>query len=225
MARINLATTSEDSSDTQDAESVPPEMQQHARDQIAWALETVNDESELQSVVNALAYILEMAGLEDEAETLLIETLNDTTAPYYFMAWVADLKEQAGDTDEALVWYRQAYDNSRGRYSRFRYGSTYLKKLIDLQPENKETIETDSLEILGELLSQPDAFAGGNYSRLDSLDSAYRDWNEEDTRAESLGKIRDLVHAACDRYPEKSEDEQHVRCTSFLSQPPSEVMM
>ena len=48
-----------------------------------------------------------------------------------------------------------------------------------LTPEDTETIETDSVEILDELLTFEDAFAGGNYSRLGQLDSAYRSWNED----------------------------------------------
>ncbi len=225
MALVDLATTPAQDADSEDSDFVPAEMQQHARDQIAWALETVDDQSELQSVVNALAYILEMAGLEDEAETLLIEKLSDTTAPYYFMAWVADLKEQAGETDQAVEWYRQAYDNSEGRYSRFRYGSTYLRKLMELQPESSEAIETDSLEILAELLGHSDAFAGGNFSRLNSLESAYQDWGEEQRDHDSIGKIRDFVHAACERYPEENKDDQYERCTSFLSLDSSSEMM
>ncbi len=217
LALVNLARVAAPASGSGEVAPVSAEVREHAEQQVAWALQTVEDGSELQSVVNTLAYILETAGMDDEAETLLIDTMDQTTAPYYFMAWVADLKQSSGDTDAAIEWYRKAYDNSRGRYSRFRYGSTYLGKLMDLQPQASDLIETDSLEILGELLGHDDAFAGGNYSRLNSLEVAYTEWNDEGEHDTSVVKIRDFVLASCDRYPEGSEAEQHERCTAFLS--------
>ena len=103
---------------------VPAELQDHVRSRVAWAVETVTDESELQTVVNTLAYMLEGADLVDEAETMLLEMMHRTTAPWYFMSWLGSLQEEAGDTEAALDWYRQAYDAAEGRYSRFRWGST-----------------------------------------------------------------------------------------------------
>ena len=77
--------------------------------------------------------------------------------------------------------------------------------------------EADSLEILDELLTFDDAFAGGNYSRLGQLETALREWNEEDGHLDTLERIRGLVHAACDRFPDDGEGSQRRRCASFLT--------
>ena len=201
-----------------DAEEVeiPASLQDHVRARTAWAIETVTDESELQTVVNTLAYLLESAGLSAEAEAMLLSKMNDTAAPYYFMSWIAGLKEDAGDEEAALEWYRRAYDASEGRYSRFRWGSTYLRRLMALSPESSERVEADSVEVLSELLTQEDAFAGGNYSRLDSLQAAYWTWSEEGDYDPVLARIRDYVHAACEEYPAEGEDSQQQRCHAFL---------
>ena len=225
LALVDLDRIMVPASDSAETGPASAEIQEHVRQQVSWALEAVHDGSELQSVVNTLAHILESAGMEDEAETLLVETMDETTAPYYFMDWVAELKERGGDSDAAIAWYRKAYDNSRGRYSRFRYGSTYLRKLMDLQPQAADIIENDSLEILGELLSHDDAFAGGNYSRLNSLESTYGEWNDNGEHDASLTKIRAFVQASCERYPEGSQDGQHQRCIEFLSPERSTEMM
>jgi len=142
--------------------------------------------------------------------------MGETTAPYYFMSWLASVKKNAEEPEEALLWYRKAYDSSRGRYSRLRWGSTYLRRLIEIAPEDGETIEAASLEILDELLGHDDAFAGGNHSRLGSLGKAYENWNENGAHDESVDRIRQHVHDACERYPDEGEDSQRSRSVAFL---------
>jgi hypothetical protein len=196
--------------------TVPTALQEHVRERVDWALETVTDESELQTVVNTLAYVLEAADLKDEAESMLLAKMHDTAAPYYFMSWIAGLKADAGDNEAAIEWYRRAYDASEGRYSRFRWGSTYLRRLMTLSPDASERIEADSLEVLTELLGHDDAFAGGNHSRLDGLQGAYWSWNEDGSHDLVVTRIRDHVHSACVRFPDDGTFSQQQRCETFL---------
>ena len=219
--KLELAALGDQWSAREDEYQVPGYLQDHARNQAAWAMETVADESELQSVVNTLAYLLEDAGLSDEAEAMLLEKMNDTVAPYYFMSWIAGLREEAGDTEAAIQWHRKAYDSATGRYSRFRWGSTYLRRLMILAPESTEKIEADSVEVLSELLSHPDAFAGSNHSRLVALEEAIRKWNQDGLREEEVSRIHDFVTSSCDRYPGKGVDSQRHRCETFLLPDPA----
>jgi len=198
-------------------EEPDPELQQHVRDRVAWAGEHVSGELELQSTMSTMAGLLDGVGLADEAEALMTERMDDARAPYYFMSWVAGMKNDAEKPEEALVWYRKAYDNARGRYSRFRYGSIYLRRAMDLAPEGTGAIEADSLEILSELLTFDDAFAGGNYMRLNQLESAYQGWNAEGDHDDLVGQLRDFVHAECGRYPAGDEESQQERCAAFLT--------
>ena len=57
-----MATTPAPASGSGEVAPVSAEVREHAEQQVAWALQTVEDGSELQSVVNTLAYILETAG-------------------------------------------------------------------------------------------------------------------------------------------------------------------
>jgi len=201
------------------------ELEQQVRERVTWASNEVTDEGELQATMNTMAYLLSSVGLEDEAEALLAARMNDTVAPYYFMSWMGSIKEDDGKIDEALVWYRKAYESSRGRYSRFRWGSMYLRHLLELAPDDTQTIQEHSTEILEELLALEDAFAGGNYSRLEGLEMGYQDWNESGEHSATLAELRDFVHDACARFPAEGEDSQRSRCSSFLvneSEPASE---
>jgi thiol-disulfide isomerase/thioredoxin len=195
---------------------VPAELQDHVRERIAWATEAVTDEGELQGVVNSMGGLMMSSGLEGEAETLLTQMMDKTEAPYYFMSWIGSIKKDADLPEEALVWYRKAYENSRGRYSRFRWGSTYLRQALELAPDDEMSIEAESLDILAELLALDDAFAGGNYSRLGQLEKAYQTWNDEGGHDEAVARIREYVHLACDRYPAEGEDSAQERCNGFL---------
>ena len=195
---------------------LPDELREDVRERIAWAGAAVTDQGELQAVMSTMAALLEEAELRDEAQTLLSDRLEDTVAPYYYMSWIAGMKREKGESQEALRWYRKAYDSASGRYTRFRWGSIYLRQRIALAPDDVETLESESLAILNELLSFDDAFAGGNYSRLRQLESALGEWNEGGRRQELIAALRDRVHSACDRYPEDGEDGQRRRCRAFL---------
>ena len=201
-----------------ETDQVPDELRDHVRDRIAWASETVTDQGELQAVMSTMAALLEEASLTGEAEALLSERLEDTLAPYYYMSWIAGMKREKGETEEALRWYRKAYDSATGRYTRFRWGSIYLRQRIQLAPEDSKTLADESLAILDELLTFDDAFAGGNYSRLEQLGSALAKWSEDGGNEDVIATLRDHVHASCDRYPEGGEDAQRSRCRAFLQQ-------
>jgi hypothetical protein len=202
-----------------DLEDATPseEVFERIRDRVKWATETITDESELQAVLNTLAHLLHEANLNDEAESLLAATLKDTRAPYYFMSWIASLKEEAGESALAIDWYRRAYESSHGRYSRFRWGSTYLRKLIALDADNLSLIEEQSVEVLQELLEFDEAFAGGNHSRLQRLAAAYEYWDDSSDRTAVTSRIRNLVQSECDRFPGVDEDSAQARCKAFLA--------
>jgi len=200
--------------------ALPPKLVAEVRRRVAWAVDTVTDPGELQTVLNTAAYLLEKVDLPDEAESLLIAHMEKAQAPWYFMGWVGGLREDAGATDEALDWYRKAHAAAVGRYTRFRWGSSYLRHLMKLTPDDETTIGADSERILAELLTLSDAFAHGNLYRLQQLDEAYREWNEDGSHAAIVEAVRAQVHAACDGFPDEGEDSQAERCRGFLGEKP-----
>ena len=216
LTELELGTAGEGESE-EAGPDLPAELVDHVRERIAWAGGAVSGDGELQAVMSTMAGLLEEASLGDEAQALLSERMGETVAPYYYMSWLAGMKREAGETEEALRLYRRAYDTATGRYSRFRYGSIYLRQRMKLDPEDAATLEAHSNEILDELLGLEDAFAGGNHSRLEQLAAAYGRWNDDGRHDALLARLRDRVHAACDRYPEGGDDAQRSRCRAFLA--------
>jgi hypothetical protein len=184
---------------------LPEELVAHVRERVAWAGETVTDEGELQAVMSSMVWMLEEIGDDEAASALLESRMDDTLAPYYFMSWLAGKKADAGDTEGAITWYRRAYDEAVGRYTRFRWGSTYLGELLELAPDDVARIEADSAEILAELLAHDDAFMLGNWSRLQTFGTNLEAWNEDGSHDATVAKVRDQVHAACDAFREPDD--------------------
>jgi thioredoxin-related protein len=211
-----------------DSEDDPPplsaELQQRIRDRIRWAGETVTDEDELQGVMNTMAGVLETAGLADEAKTLLSDKVAQTIAPYYFVSWLAYLEEDAGNIDEAVRLYREAWQGARAAGSEtgmtpFRWGSTYLRKAMSLTPDARKTITADGATILGDVLATPDAFAHSNWSRMQSLDAALDRWSEEDAlNTTAIDALRGQILSACGSFPDAGEDSAGERCLSLVDE-------
>lgn len=199
---------------------LPPlsdELVAHVRARVAAADAAVTDAGELQSAMNVMAGLLVNAGLEEDAKALVERRLNDAMAPHYYMSWMAEFAEDEGDTEEALAWARRAYDGAEGPYTRFQWGVNYLKDAMRLAPEDVDTVEQASNEVLSELLTLDDAFANRNWTRWQGLSKAYQSWGE-DGRGDAVARIRDTVLAACDRFAEGGgEDSPRARCSSFLA--------
>ena len=203
--------------------TVPADLQDHIREKVRWAGEAVRDEDEMQAVMSTMAGVLEEAGLASEAGTLLSERMSETTAPYYYQGWLASIEADAGRTDEAVKLYREAWQGAKispsgSKMSAFRWGSSYLRQAMKYTPDAAEAIAADADVVLSELLEGPDAFAGGNWSRLSGLGTALQQWEGEDqARAAVVSGIREKVREACDRFPDEGEESGGVRCRSFLS--------
>ncbi len=211
--RMDLARLAAEEEDS----PLPAALVDHVRERVAWAVGASKDGGEMQTLLNTAAAVLDDAGLPEEAQQLLADNLAGTEAPYYFMSWLASLKKEAGENDEAIDLYRQAWEGANGRYTRFRWGSNYLRQLMELTPERPETIEAAAREVLGELLTHGDAFALGNSLRLGQLERAFGAWNEDGEHDAVVESVRQLVSSACDGYPAEGEDSQQSRCREWLA--------
>ena len=197
---------------------LPAELVAHIRERIDWAGREVTEEGELQAVMSTMAGLLFNAGLFDEARTLLSDRMADTVAPYYYLSYLAQLEAETGSPDKAVGLYREAYATASGSMTRFRWGTTYLRQAMKLTPDSPR-IAPDARAIVGEMLASPDAFAGGNWARLQSLQSALDTWNTEGRRRTAVDALRADVAAACPRFPDDGDDSQRERCGSFLTPP------
>lgn len=206
---------------------VSPALQERVRARVRWASGLPHDEEEMQGRIDAMAGLLEEAGLESEAKQLLSEKLGEAAAPYYYTGWLAGIEARTGDKNDAIALYRQAWQGARQQGSGaamtpFRWGSNYLRQATKLTPEATDAIAADARIVLDDLLASPDAFSHGNWARLQSVGAALEQWQGADpARARVVEGIKAQVHAACDRFPAEGEDSAGARCRSFLAAAPA----
>jgi thioredoxin-related protein len=194
---------------------VPPEIIEQVKERVAWAEHEANEKFERHATINTATSLLTSAGLNDEAKELLLGELDRSVAPYYLMGWLSKLAEETGDKEQAIDWLQRAYDISKGRATRFQWGTSYLIGLMDLAPDNGERIESEAVEVLGELLALDDAFNGRNKSRLARLEKRLTSWNEDGSHDSRVTVIREKVRSACVDLPEASNERS--LCEQFLS--------
>lgn len=199
----------------------PDDLKARIHQKVLAANEAVTDEEVRQSLMSDLSWILQDAGMVQEAEELLTASMEQSVAPYYFMSDMADLVENDGRTEEAIRWYKQAYESTdaaaKGGMTRFRWGYSYLRALLRMMPADDATIQAESERVLGELLAHDDAFALGNKDRLNNLANAYNQWNEDGSHDATVQAIREFVAGYCANYSAEGEDSLQSRCQAFLA--------
>jgi hypothetical protein len=210
---------------------LPAELLDHLRERVRWAEARVTDEEEMQAVMNTMGGLLEDAGLVDETRALLSEKAASTVAPYYYTGWLAGLEADAGRAAESVALYRRAWQEARaaqeggpaGRMTPLRWGSTYLRQAMKQTPDATEAIAADLAQLLDDALAGPDAFAGGNWSRLEALGAALAAWRGAAgapvERTEIVATARDRVRAVCGGFEGGGEGSPAERCRSFLADP------
>jgi len=211
--------------DVPEGEEAPPAdaaLQERIRSRVRWAADTVTDEEELQGDINTMAGVLSRAGMVDDARQLLSDKGSATVAPYYYVSWQASLEEDAGHGPEAVRLYREAWQGARAAGSAagmtpLRWGATYLRKAMQLAPDDAAAIRTDGELILGDVLATSDAFAGGNWIRLQGIVKALDGWaKEQPARAEIAAALRARIESSCSALAADGDDSPGARCAALV---------
>ena len=193
---------------------LPPALLEQIRTTVSRVDAETSDPYARQAAVNAAAGIYWEAGLNEDANRLLVAELEKSTTPYYFMLDLAELAKKEGHKDEAVQWLARAYEGARGPATRFQWGSSYLLGLIEMTPENSQAIEKVGLEVLGELDDSPDAFYQRTRLRLEQLSTKLLDWGKTGDRSKVIESLRNRAGEICRGMPEG--DEGRPSCEGFL---------
>ena len=166
-----------------------------------------------QSVISQISYIYRKANLMDNARTLLLAELDKSSSPYYFMSSLSLLAEETGNIEEAIDWSRKAFESSRGAATRFQWGASYVRTLIRLSPDDRDTIMAVSMNLFDVLQDGHEVFAGRNFSVLSTLQTALTDW--QIAALVDFEQFNDNLQQLCDtQVPESTAAEN---CHSLLN--------
>ena len=194
---------------------LPTELLDEARATATRVLAAAPEGYARHATANAAGNLYFEAGLDAEANALLLAEIEKSKSPYYFMLELADLAKKAGRQDEALAWLERAYAQAQGPATRFQWGYNYLVGLIEMQPGNAAVIERVALEVLGELDGSPDAFYQRTRQRLEQLSTKLLDWGKRNRESAAVvATLRKRTAEICAGLPEG--DEGRASCEAFL---------
>lgn len=173
---------------------------------VAWADGAARTPYQRQSVINVAWYVLDQAGRPAEAEALLLAELERSYQPYYFMTDLAELAREAGRDEEAIAWYRRAYETAEGPATRFQWGYYYVDGLIALRPEDPDAIAAAATAVVAELKGQPDALYNRSSRILRRLGERLAEWNADGRYDAQVATIQREVDGLCAGLPAGAGD-------------------
>jgi thiol-disulfide isomerase/thioredoxin len=198
-----------------DAEATLPDaLLDEIRETVGRIDRATRDPYERQTIINAAAALLEMAGLTDAARALLLAELERSQQPYYFMPGLASIEQEAGDYPAAINWLARGYAESTGPATRFQWGAYYLAGLLEMAPQDEDLIVAEALRVVGELESTR-AFYHRPKAQLERLQVKLREWNGDDAHAGAIKRIRQGVLRICAGIP--AQDAARATCEAFLA--------
>jgi thioredoxin-related protein len=169
-----------------------------------------------QSVVSQMNYVLQSADLTSDAKALLINELEKSKAPYYFMSSLSSIAEKDGDDETAIEWKRKAFEASEGAATRFQWGANYVRTLVRLTPDNEALIVTTAFTLVAEIDSGEDVFSGRNFSVLRAMTKSLNQWSEENGLEGNkiLGDYTKMIKTGCNA--QKAESAAFKNCSSLI---------
>ena len=194
--------------------ALPPALLDEARATVARIDAATTDAYARQAAINSAAGLYWEAGLDDDANRLLVAELEKSKSPYYFMLDLAELAQKAGREEEAVDWLARAYAGAQGPATRFQWGYNYMLGLLEMTPDDAARIQQAGLDVLGELDGAPDAFYQRTRMRLEQLSAKLLEWGTGTERAQVIERLRSRTAEICEGLP--SGDEGRDNCESFL---------
>jgi thioredoxin-related protein len=178
---------------------------------------SVNTAQERQSVVPTAAYLLTKLEQLAESDAMLAADLPTAVAPYYHMLSLSANAKQRGDKPAAVNWAKRAWQASKGPATRLQWGSSYVRTMIDLQPQDKERIEEAAQSVIGELVPTADTFYERNIRALKRMAEQLHGWNGAGQHADTLAKLQGQLSSVCRRLP--ASDPGRLSCEGALAPP------
>jgi thiol-disulfide isomerase/thioredoxin len=170
--------------------AIPPSMQQSARNRIRQALTLDGDRFKRNDLVNAAGIIDDELGDREAARELYLSELPNTSTPYYYMSHLAALAEKEGQPQEALDWTAKAYDASEGPATRLKWGSSYVRTLIRLSPNDTARIRAVALQVAADA-SHADAVHGRPRAAISQINAALDQWASSAERRSVVAEIKE----------------------------------
>lgn len=158
------------------SEEVPEELKARVRASVDRERAGAITQYERSAVTNMAVGVLFETDQNDYAGQIMKDEIEGSTNAYYWMLDLADLAEEAEQTDEAVAWLKQAFDGAEGMATRIQWGSYYIDGLTRMSGDDAAGVEAASTSVLGELGTQGDPIYGRNKGAVKRIARALNKW-------------------------------------------------
>jgi hypothetical protein len=200
--------------DEERSRPLPDDVREAILDDVDEAARSVAGTHSRQSVINTASNLLRLAGLTDEARSLLQTEIGKSKTPYYFIGSLASLEEAEGNDAIALDWHQKAYKTAEGPATRIRWWARYVPALTRLAPENTDTIVEVAMYPFEASQGMSEIFSGANFRNLDRTANSLEEWAAEHHPDEPvLADFQSAIETLCEAQPEGSVEQKN--CSSL----------
>jgi len=213
ISRIEIARLGQGSDTTKP--QLPEALLRDVREHVARDDREITDGYERQAVITSGAHALAIAGLWSESDALLKANLAKSHSPYYLMSQLGSNAKKQGRSDEALGWYRQAWEKSEGPATRLQWGQSYLAALVDLAPADAPRIEKTAATLIGEAGRDKGAFEGRSVRSLQRMGNKLLSWSADGKNAAALKRLQAQLDGVCRKVD--AADGRRAACQGLLT--------
>lgn len=174
------------------------DLQALVRARAAWADEAATTPAERQSLIYNAAWYLHEVGLSDAAVELLQAELGNAVAPYYYMSYLASIEKARNNATRALGWSARAWQLATGPATRTQWGTQHVLNLIELAPDQIDTIETVANQLLDGVAQSQDGYYQRTRTRMQRLHDTLAQWSQDKPKREAAAsRLRQRIGALC----------------------------
>lgn len=180
--------------------ALPASLLEEVRAQATRVDREITDLNERQSVIYSAGSMLARAGLLDESDALMTGELKRSHSPYYYMLVLASNSKKRNTPQgnaAAIDWARQGYETSVGPATRLEWGSSYVRYLIDLAPQDATQIEKAAASVIGELRTESGAFSGRSKRTLERMSGRVIAWSKDGKHDETVARLSAILSPRC----------------------------
>jgi protein disulfide-isomerase len=141
-------------------------------------LAVTKDRKTREVMIDRTSFMLFEFGMKDIARKMLTTALKTTPNPFYLMSTLGYIEKEEGNNQQALEWYKKAYETAKGSATKLQWYSSYVKNLIELNPDD-QAIKSHVNTLLMDYTHMNDSFWGRNNRVLVSLKKSVNKWAEE----------------------------------------------
>lgn len=150
-----------------------------------------------EAMLSDASYLLFKYGLKSQAKELLNTEIKRAKSPWYIMSTLAYLAKQDEKNDDALGWYKKAFQTAKGPATKLQWYATYIRNLIKMKPKETTAIKSSTEKLLFKYTAMTDSYMGRNGRVLQSIKKSASNWAKENNQLNWINEVKNRGSQIC----------------------------